>query len=175
MKAIINILLLTTATFLGCDNLSNKKEVDSTKYYYGEVTTTSADGNTPYGPVKYSLVKRSINKELKKITELVKQDGQVFDTELKQNENSNKFSASDKSNSFDGFLTFSGETWNWNNWTYDITMKNNGGKIIGNGFIDSEGIKTEKYFLDSTGMKTVKIIENLKEINSEEYNKLNQK
>lgn len=54
-------------------------------------------------------------------------------------------------------------------------MKNNSGKIIGNGFIDSEGIKTEKYFLDSTGMKTVKIMEKLKEINNEEYDKLNQK
>lgn len=176
MKVTISILLLTTAAFLGCDNLSNKEKTeDSTKYYYGEVTTTSADGNTPYGPVKYSLIKRTINKELKKVTELVKQDGQVFDTELKQIENSNKFSASDKSNSFDGFLTFSGESWNWNKWTYDITMKNNSGKIIGNGFIDSEGIKTEKYFLDSTGMKTVKIIENLKEIEVEKYNELNQK
>ena len=176
MKLTINILLLTAITFSGCGNSSEKeKDTDTTKYYFGEVVTTSPDGTIPFGPAKTSLVKRIISEKSKTITESVKQDGQLFDTELKQVNESNKFSVSDKSDSFDGFITFSGENWKWNNWTYDINMKNKSGKRTGSGGIDSEGIKTEKYFSDSAGVKTVRIVEKLNEISSEEYNKLNQK
>lgn len=174
MKTKINILLITIISLFGCNGVSSdKKETNSTKYYYGEVITTSADGTIPYGPVKYSLVKRTVFADSKTIKELVKQDGQVFDTDLTQVENSNQFSAKDSVGSFDGLVTFSDEK--RNNWTYDITFKTAPGKIIGNGVIDAEGIKTEKYFLDSAGVKMVKIVENLKEISEEGYSKLEKK
>lgn len=171
MKLIVSILFISVITFLGCNNAKNSS--DTVKYYYGEVVTTSADGTIPYGPVKYSLVKRTVFADLKRIKELVKQDGQVFDTDLTQVENSNQFSAKDSVGSFDGMVTFSDEK--RTTWTYDITFKTAPGKIIGNGVIDTEGIKTEKYFLDSAGVKMVKIVENLKEISEEEYKNVENK
>lgn len=161
----------------GFTNKTDKKENANTKnanvkYYYGDVIITSADGKIPYGPTKHSLIKRTINKELKIITELVIQGKETFDTELKQINNSTKFSANDKLNSFNGFVEFTGTDWNWEKWTYDIKMNDKSGNIIGNGLLNENGIETEKYFTDSLGNKMVKIIEKLKNINQKEYNKL---
>jgi hypothetical protein len=172
MKAKIIISLSILISSFGCSSFSNKEPlVDSTKYYYGEVTTTSADGVVPYGPVITSLVKRIVDSKANMITEIVKQDGQTIYTELKQDGGSNSFSVADKTNMFEGVVLFNEE--NWNSWTYDIVMKNKSGKIVGTGAVNAEGITTEKYFVNSKDVKTVKIIDKLKEITEEEYNKLN--
>ncbi|MGB3947931.1 MAG: hypothetical protein WBM13_08100 [Bacteroidia bacterium] len=173
MKNKIILLALVATSFFACNNAKNNVSEDSIKYYYGEVITTSPDGTIPYGPPRNSLVKRTIFADLKRINELVTQDGQVFDTQLTQLENLNQFSAKDSLGTFEGSVTFADEK--RNTWTYDITLKTATGKLVGNGNIDNEGIKTEKYFLDSAGVKTVKIVENLREINEDEYKKLKNK
>jgi hypothetical protein len=140
-------------------------------YYYGEVKITSPDGTIPYGPAKHSLVKRTKDLKNKTISELVMQDGKIFDTKLKETDAKNRFSISDNKNSFTGFLTFNDIS--QKGWVYDISMSDGSGKITGNGSLDNEGIKTEKYFSDLNGVRKVKIVENLKEITNSEYDKLN--
>ena len=170
MKNILKIFIILTI-FVSC----SKKAAEETHYYYGEVKTTSPDGQIPYGPSKYSLVKRTINQEQKSISELVSQDGNTYNTILSQTDEISVFSAKDEKNSFNGTLKFSGEDWKWNTWTYDITMTDNSGKVIGDGSLTPTGIETKKKFVSPDGKEQVLITENLKEITAEEYAKLSSK
>lgn len=147
-------------------------DILNTHYYYGEVNTTSPDGKTPYGPVKHSLVKRTIDEKGKTIIEDVMQDGKMFNTKLTQTDKNNVFTATDDAKSFSGTLTFEGENWKWSNWTYDIEMTNGSGKIVGEGKLTSSGVETTKKFILPDGKEQVLITENLKEITKEEYEKL---
>jgi hypothetical protein len=148
----------------------DKESEPETKYYYGEVKTTSPDGSIPYGPSKYSLVKRVVDKSKNTINEYVHQGDEYFDTQLKRKDNSNIFIATDSKKSFQGTFTFIGKgDWTWISWEYDIVMADSSGKIIGVGSIDDQGIKTEKYFTDLEGNKQVKITEVLDEIDEVEY------
>ncbi len=153
-------------------NIANN-DILNTHYYYGEVNTTSPDGKIPYGPVKHSLVKRTIDEKGKTIIEDVMQDGKLFNTKLTQTEKNNVFSATDDAKSFSGTNTFAGENWEWSNWTYDIEMTNGSGKIVGEGKLTSSGIETIKKFILPDGKEQVLITENLKEIAKEEYENLN--
>ena len=174
MKKIILYSICITL-ILSCSNTkqtnSAKNSDTITKYYYGEVNVTSPDGTIPYGPSKYSLVKRTIDKTNGTIVEYVIQSEETFDTKLKKIDESNVFDVSDSKNTFNGQITFSGgHEWEWKNWEYDIVLSDSSGKIIGTGTLDNKGIKTEKYFTDFDGNKTAKITEVLDEINEVEYN-----
>ncbi len=172
-KILIPVLLLFISACLAQSGKPVSAEA-ITKYYAGKVITTSPDGSTPYGPAKFSLVKRSLDQKNKRITEWVSQDGKVFDTKLIQQNNSAVFNAQDSAKTFSGILTFSGDNWKWNSWIYDITMTDGSGKISGKGFLTNEGIKTEKYFTKGN-IAVVKITEDLKEINYEEFIKQTKK
>jgi len=160
----------------GCNNLKliavDKKSSVITKYYYGSVVTTSPDATILYGETKYSLVKRTTDRSNNMITEYVIQGDESFETKLSKIGKSNVFNATDTKNTFGGQVVFTGGIeWDWKKWEYSIVMTDKSGKIIGTGFMDNEGIKTEKYFMDIEGNKIVKIVEKLNEIEEREYNK----
>jgi hypothetical protein len=172
MKSKITRLLVLVPILIGysAEGQSSKTQ---TNYYYGEVKTTSPDGKIPYGPVKHSLVKRTIDKKNRTITELVSQEGKEFNTRLSQVKNSNVFEAEDlSSKTFGGTITFAGKSWNWSTWTYSISMNDGSGKIIGEGSLTPAAIETKKYFVLPDGTKRVFLVEVLKKITAEEYLKL---
>ena len=146
---------------------ADKLVTPETSYYYGKVMITSADGATPYGPPKFSLVKRTLNRANSTISEFVTQGAESFDTQMTRIAHGNVFNATDAEGSFKGTLSFSdGEDWLWE---YDITMTDGSGKITGSGTLDDEGIKTEKYFEDKDGNRTVRITEVLNSVTQAEY------
>lgn len=174
MKSNFTLLLTAFIIILGCSSFKNITDNDilETHYYYGEVKTTSPDGKIPYGPLKYSLVKRTIDQKEKTISEYVMQDGKLFNTKLTQTDKSNVFATTDDEKSFSGTITFTGESWKWSSWTYNIEMTDGSGKIIGDGKLTSIAIETIKKFVLPNGKEQVLITENLKEITKEEYEKL---
>ncbi len=175
MKSNFSILFCAFIIISACSSSKNitKNDILNTHYYYGEVKTNSPDGKISYGPVKHSLVKRTIDEKGKTIIEYVIQDGKLFNTKLTQTDKNNVFTATDDAKSFSGTITFAGETWKWSNWTYDIEMTNGSGKIVGEGKFSSSGIETTKKFILPNGKAQVLILENLNEITKEEYEKLN--
>ena len=170
MKTGIVVMFFMAATATCCFAQQLSVQIS---YYYGEVKTTSADGKIPYGPVKHSLVRRIIDRQNKAIIEIVNQDGKDFNTKLSQVGNSNVFSAEDlSSKSFTGKITFAGDDWAWNAWTYDISMSDGTGRIIGDGHLTADAIQTKKYFVAPDENRKVLITEDLRKITSEEYAKL---
>lgn len=151
----------------------NSESIANTRFYYGEVKTTSPVGKIPYGPVKYSLVKRIIDPSKGTIVELVKQGDKLFNTILTQTKSENIFEVSDKNKSFTGTIIFNGEKWRWTTWTYNIKMADGSGKIIGTGRLQNKLLSTNKKFLSPDGTEKVLIVEELKEISEAEYNSKN--
>lgn len=92
---------------------------------------------------------------------------------MTQTEKYNVFTATDDAKCFSGTITFAGENWKWNNWTYDIEMTGGSGKIVGEGKLSSSGIETTKKFILPNGKEQVLITEKLNEITKEEYEKHN--
>jgi len=174
-KTMKNLIIISVilAIFVACETTSQfskvSKQQSSIKFYYGEVKTTSPDGKIPYGPVKYSLVKRTIDPANKMIIELVNQDEIVFKTVLTQTDSKQIFNVTDNK-SFKGIITFEGKEWKWDKWTYDITMTDKSGKIIGSGELKENTLLTRKIFVTSDGTEQVLITEALKEISETEYN-----
>lgn len=160
----------------GCATSLNRNVAQdvNTKYYYGEVSLSSADGKIPYGK-SVSLIKRTVDPAKEVITEVVlqpprntQQKPKDINTTLTRIGSSNVFSATDDEHTFDGKLTFAGTDWNWENWTYDIKLLD-GSKLNGSGLMDSIGIKTQKTFYKPDGTASVLLKEDLKSINSDEY------
>lgn len=176
MKNLITISTILLM-FMACQTTGQLSKIGtqqtSIKFYYGEVKTTSPDGTIPYGPVKYSLVKRTIDPSNKMIIELVKQGDKVFNTVLSQTDSKQIFNVIDDNKSFSGIITFDGKEWEWNKWTYDIAMTDKSGKIIGNGELKQNLILTRKVFVAADGTEKVLITESLKEISEVEYNSKN--
>lgn len=174
MKSNFAILFCAFIILSACSTSKNitNNAILNTHYYYGEVKITSPDGKIPYGAVKHSLVKRTIDEKGKTIIEYVNQDGKMFNTKLTQTDKINVFTATDDAKSFSGTITFAGEDWKWNNWTYDIEMADGSGKILGDGKLSASGLETTKKFVLPNGKQQVLITENLKEITKEEYEKL---
>ena len=79
------------------------------------------------------------------------------------------FKASDKTDSFSGELSFDGEEWNWDRWTYNIAMSDGSGTITGAGTLDERGITTEKQFSSPDGVVRVVIKESLGRISEAEF------
>lgn len=162
--------------FSACTTMvnSNKPTSANTKYYYGDVMISSADGKTPYGK-SVSLIKRTVDPAQDMITEIVlqpprdpKQKPKDINTVLKRVGSTNVFSTSDDANTFNGKLIFTGTEWSWNSWTYDIKLAD-GSKLNGKGLHDAVGIKTEKTFYKPDGGASLLIREDLKSISSDEY------
>jgi hypothetical protein len=65
-------------------------------------------------------------------------------------------------------MVFEGEEWEWNSWTYLISLKT-GGKIEGSGRKDDKGIQTEKLLLGGGDVPQVLLKEKLIRITLQEY------
>lgn len=137
-------------------------------YYYGSVRTSSPDGKIPYGPVRYSLVKRTIIPAQSLIREWVRQGDQVFVTTLRQSTSEHVFDVTDSLKAFSGTMTFSGERWRWSSWTYDIQLRD-GGKIVGTGALKEKVLSTRKKFVGADGAAQALIVEELHEISEGEF------
>lgn len=170
------LFLILTFVFVSCANTPSTpvSQQANTKYYFGEVFISSPDGKTPYGK-SVSLIKRIVDPSQQTISEIVlqpsrdpKQKPKDINTTLKRAGNSNIFLATDDEKKFEGKLTFAGAEWDWNNWTYDIKLAD-GSKLTGIGVMDLAGIKTEKTFFKSDGKASILIKEDVKVINSDEY------
>jgi hypothetical protein len=164
--------LFFVAVMLMSLNAFSSEALTNTKYYYGDINISSADGKIPYGKT-VSLIKRIIEPDKKMITEIVLQPprGQEaphdIKTTLTRLESSNVFSAVDDGRTFEGTLSFEGKEWAWNKWVYDIKLKD-GSKLQGEGALDESGIKTRKMFFNPSGQATL-LIEDVKAITSDEY------
>jgi hypothetical protein len=173
----MKLLLLTLSFFiLSCASkpIASVPQEANTKYYFGEVLISSPDGKTAYGK-SVSLIKRVVDPSQQTISEIVlqpsrdpKQKPKDINTTLKRAGNSNTFLATDDEKKFEGKLTFTGDEWSWNNWTYDIKLAD-GSKLTGIGVMDLAGIKTEKTFFKPDGKASILIKEDVRVINSEEY------
>lgn len=173
----MNLIRLALIFFLaGCATAQNRKiaQDTNTKYYYGEVSMSSSDGKTPYGKT-VSLIKRTINPAKEIITEMVlqpprnpQQKTKDIYTTLTRLGTSNVFSVTDDEHTFQGQMTFEGDEWNWNRWTYEIKLLD-GSRLKGTGLHDAIGIKTQKTFYKPDGTASVLLKEDLNSINSEEY------
>ncbi|MBU1239196.1 hypothetical protein KKF84_07195 [Myxococcota bacterium] len=102
--------------------------------------------------------------------ERVKNDGKIFDTTLTPSGKGQNYSAGDAQGTFTGTVTFTNAA--LTAWAYNITMKNGSGSIKGRGWLDKEGLRTEKIFSDPRGTPRARIVETLKEITAAEYNRL---
>ncbi|HQQ97985.1 MAG TPA: hypothetical protein PLX35_12015 [Cyclobacteriaceae bacterium] len=137
-------------------------------YYYGSVRTTSPDGKIPYGPVRYSLVKRTVDPAQSLIREWVRQGEEVFVTTLRQTTSEKVFDVTDSLNAFSGTMTFAGERWRWDSWTYDIALRD-GGKIVGTGSLKDKLLSTRKKFIGADGAAQALIVEELHQIGEGEF------
>lgn len=160
-------------------SLAVAASAETVSYYFGKVTLSSADGKTPYGNT-YSLVKRTISPQNNTIVEAVMQPPQVeglpadeFITSLTRKGNSLDFDVSGQDKSFGGTITFSGEEWNWDGWTYSIAFPN-GGTIQGEGRLTAYGIQTRK-ILTSPEAPAMQILEDLAPITQEKYEEIKAK
>ena len=147
----------------------------TTEYYSGEVSFLSPDSSTSFGKTT-SVVKRVINKKKAFILETVVQPDsgsklnyQTHISKLVRIKNTANFLVSDPDNTYSGEVAFTGDDWNWSEWTYDLTMAT-GEKIRGNGRITLDGMETEKQFLRE-GTVVMNIKEVLLKVSEREYQK----
>ena len=151
-----------------CANTPVSQSVDETSpvttWYAGTTSVFSADGKTPYGPPKEALVARTVDREKLSIVETVLDEGVMRTTTLRREGATNVFRAGDVENSFSGTITMRGSDWDFTGWSYDLSMTDESGGIVGSATIDATGIQTEKYFVSPDGQKMVKCVENLKVI-----------
>ena len=148
-----------------------------TQFFFGDSKFWTPDKKTALGETPY-LVKREIDKKKKMITERVttisRKQKEVYaehTTVLAQSKDPLKFNIIDKKKSFNGFVKFEGKkAWEWRKWKYAIAFQN-GDKMVGEGSLSSTEMKTEKLILSSKKTAKVLIVETLKVINEEEYQK----
>lgn len=115
-----------------------------------------------------ALVKREVFPSDGRIVETVLDQGVMTATTLTQ-KSGNVFDATDSNASFTGTVTFSPDPWNATSWTYDLTLSDGSGKIIGTATIADDGIKTEKFFVTASGIKMVRIVDDLKAVTADEF------
>ena len=144
------------------------KAAPSVTYYKGTMQVTSPDGAQPYGPAQTGLVKREVFPSEGRIVETTLDEGAMRATTLTLKDG-NVFDATDAEGSFTGTVTFSPDPWNATSWTYDLTMADGSGKIVGTATIDSGSIKTEKFFVTAAGEKQARIVDDLSTVTAEEF------
>ncbi|MBW2700723.1 MAG: hypothetical protein JRF33_07860 [Deltaproteobacteria bacterium] len=142
-------------------------------YYSGAVLTTSPDGETPLGPPVKVLAKRLLLPAENKIVEEVWLGDKHIITTLLRQEGGSIFKATDAGATFEGTLSFTGEDWEWNRWTYDIRLLDGSGKITGRGSKTQEGrLIIEKMFIDPRGLPRARIMEDHKPISQKTFGEL---
>jgi hypothetical protein len=141
-------------------------------YYAGDFVVASPDGATPFGPAKTSVVKRVVDAEHHTITEDVRQGSERFLTTLTQIPGTPRFAAADAGKTFNGEVTFQGDPWGASTWSYAIAMTDRSGTLIGAGRLSAAGITTRKEFRDASGQPRAVIVEDLKTISRDEYDRL---
>jgi hypothetical protein len=175
-------LLVGFLTVSGCASEPDKKEAaiessmeSTTSYFYGNTAIKSGDGKTLRG-TSVSLVKRVVDPAANLITETVVQPPRDPKTPpreivatLKRRPGTNIFDATDSENTFKGKVTYSGDVWKWNAWTYDIDLKD-GNRVQGKGTLDGAGIHTKKSLSNKMEIVTVQIMEDLMTIDEATYN-----
>jgi len=171
MKLFLFLIAMTAAC--GCSSSVG------TAYYYGQVDFYSSDGKTPFGKTA-SLIKRDIRPSDNQIIEAVIQPPRHPDEKPKEHIvtmtrvlGTNEFFGTDPERSFEGRQIFEGQGWSLPRWVYDIRLKD-GGKLVGKGSLDTEGIKTTKTFFNPQGVPTVLMEEDLRAITMDEYAKRRQ-
>jgi len=151
-----------------------------TRYYYGPVVYSSADGKTKYART-VSLVKRETLPEDGKIIETALQPAsrpggkpEEFTAELSRMDETAVFTVTELGGSFSGTITFTGGAeWAWTKWRYDIKLSD-GGSLKGGGRLSAAGIVTKKTFTKPDGRVTL-ISETLKPISVKRYEALHEK
>ena len=137
----------------------------------GTVRVTSPEGSTPFGPPRPGLVARTVDSARGTIVETVLDDGALRTTTLTRRGETNVFDASDSEKTFSGTLTFSGTPWAWTGWTYALSMTDGSGTIEGTATIDDATLQTEKYFVSPDGERRARIVDDMKVIDKDEYEK----
>lgn len=170
----LNLLVVALLTLIPSISRAEQGNGAIISYYYGAVVYLGPDGKTQYGQ-SVSLVKRTVDQASKTITELVTQPDRKnpkayndFMTTMTL-DSGTTFKARDEGNTFSGSLTFSGPNWQWNHWIYGLNLTA-GGKIVGAGTLDQNGITTHKQVLGPDGKISVLVNESLPPISEEQYN-----
>jgi hypothetical protein len=131
------------------------------------LVTTSPDGETPYGPPKTVVARRTVSPSEGTISEYVVHPGEEHPSTLTRVGDTNVFRAEDEANTFEGTVTFEGPEWEWTRWTYDIEMSDGSGSVTGTGRLDGNGMETEKVFSGPDGAPVARITEHLEQIDNE--------
>lgn len=137
----------------------SNQAMDTTTYYIGTVEVSGPDG-TPYGPATETVVQREVSPPRHLILETVLVQGQMSQTQLRQTDDPNVFTASDDGGTFSGTLTMIGEAWAWTGWDYEITMTA-GGSITGHADLGAATIDTQKQYTAPDGNLQAVIVEHV--------------
>ena len=144
------------------------------QYFFGKTKMWTPDKRTALGESPY-LMKRELNQKLGVIVEtaisLSRKTGSLYEEHtltLKQTAKKSKFKIVDKFKKLNGHVLFKGDEWKWNHWTYVVAFKN-GDKIVGEGSLSKNSLKSEKLILSSRKSAKVLIVEELQAIDERTY------
>lgn len=137
------------------------------EHYYGSVTVTSPDGQTPYA-AHHTLVQRDLSPQEGRIVESIYQDSEPttiahYVTTLLQQGDGPVFDVSDDAMTYTGTVTYTGDdVWNPTGWSYDITFDDGSGTLTGTASVTAEGgFDTAKTFSDGAGEPAALIVEHV--------------
>ncbi len=135
------------------------------EHYVGTIQTSSADGKTPYGPARGSVVKRVVDPERGTIVETVFDGDSLRKATLRQRGKTAVLDASDTEKSFTGTLTFSGpKIWSPTGWRYQLVVKKGDWHITGEAQLTKTGMNIQKLLAPGKAAPTVRITETYKRV-----------
>ena len=150
----------------------HRQNLETTKYYFGSVKYFSPEGVSKGETI--SLVKRIVSPANSRITEIVLQPSRIhgqppteFVTTLSRIGKSNIFSVTDDAGGVTGQLTFTGEDWKWDRWSYEMEIRKSD-KVRGEAALSANGLETRKSLFRSE-KQYLSIVEDLKTIDEIEY------
>ena len=138
------------------------------RYYKGTSSVTSPDGKTPYGPPTDDIVQRTVDPQAGTIVEDVISAGKDIPTTMHRVGTTSVFEVSDVAGTFSGKVTFEGPEWQWDSWTYAISLGNTG-SLSGTGKLVAGTITTDKMFSGPDGKPSARISETLAPSTADEF------
>jgi hypothetical protein len=143
------------------------------EHFSGEVLVFKPKAKKPMGKI-LSIVRRTVDPDALQIMEEVVQPtkeigkGREIVTNFTAVDDFGKFKVQDHGRTFTGYVQFQGTPWSWEEWSYDIQLKN-GSYIKGSGSFESDEMKTEKRMYSKTGKLLYILRERFTEVDAATY------
>ncbi|MBY0515293.1 MAG: hypothetical protein K2P81_00185 [Bacteriovoracaceae bacterium] len=156
-----------------CTHALTGKHPAFVEHFTGEVLVYKPKATKPMGKI-LSIVRRTVDPDAKQIMEEVVQPtkeigkAKEITTNFTQIDENGKFKVQDHGKTFMGFVQFQGTPWSWEEWTYDIQLKN-GSYIKGFGQFESDEMRTEKRMYSKKGKLLYILKERFREVDAATY------